>query len=56
MQTQYEWLFVNMSVTNRTVNEFDFNQLMVVYTVSIFGNRNTEHMKAVLLPITLVFV
>lgn len=37
MQTQYEWLFVSMSVTSKTVKHFGFNQTMIVYTVSIYG-------------------
>lgn len=37
MQTQYEWLFVSMSVTSKTVKHFGFSQTMIVYTVSIYG-------------------
>ncbi|XP_063338377.1 5-hydroxytryptamine receptor 3A-like [Pelmatolapia mariae] len=50
MQTQYEWLFVNMSVTNRTVNEFDFNQLMVVYTITM-KRRSVLYIANFLLPV-----
>ncbi|XP_019217787.1 5-hydroxytryptamine receptor 3E [Oreochromis niloticus] len=50
MQTQYEWLFVDMSVTNRTVNEFDFNQLMVVYTITM-KRRSVLYIANFLLPV-----
>lgn len=39
MHTQYEWLFINMSVTNKTVNHFGFNQTTIIYTVSIAKSR-----------------
>lgn len=35
LQTQYEWLFLSMSVTEKTVNHFGFNQTMIIYTVSM---------------------
>ncbi|XP_035763679.1 5-hydroxytryptamine receptor 3E-like [Neolamprologus brichardi] len=50
MQTQYEWLFVNMSVTNTTVNEFDFDQLMVVYTITM-KRRSVLYIANFLLPV-----
>lgn len=41
MHTQYEWLFINMIVTNKT-NRLDVNQTSVVYTVSISSSRDTS--------------
>lgn len=41
MHTQYEWLFINMIVTNKT-NRLNFNQTSVVYTVSIFSSRDAS--------------
>lgn len=35
MTTQYEWLFVSMTVTNKTVDMFDLKQDMLIYTVSV---------------------
>lgn len=35
MRTQYEWLFVSMTVTNKTVDMFDLKQDMLIYTVSM---------------------
>lgn len=37
IQTQYEWLFINMTVTNKTIDLFDFRQSVIIYTVSIFS-------------------
>lgn len=34
MRTQYEWLFINMTVANKTVNSFVSDQDMIIYTVS----------------------
>lgn len=34
MRTQYEWLFVNMTVTNKTIDTFHHKQDVLVYTVS----------------------
>lgn len=39
MHTQYEWLFIDMSVNNEIVEDYGFNQTVVIYTVSISGNR-----------------
>ncbi|XP_026034069.1 5-hydroxytryptamine receptor 3A-like [Astatotilapia calliptera] len=50
MQTQYEWLFINMSVTTKTVNEFDFNQLMIVYTITM-KRRSVLYIANFLLPV-----
>ncbi|KAM9716173.1 LOW QUALITY PROTEIN: uncharacterized protein ACNS7B_022270 [Menidia menidia] len=50
MQTQYEWLFVSMSVTNKTVNQFDFKQAMVVYTINM-KRRSVLYVANFLLPV-----
>lgn len=39
MRTQYEWLFINMTVTNKTVNMFGLKQDVLIYTVSDTGYR-----------------
>ncbi|TWW82258.1 Leucine-rich repeat-containing protein 59 [Takifugu flavidus] len=35
MRSQYEWLFVSMTVTNKTVDMFDLKQDMLIYTAYI---------------------
>lgn len=35
MTTQYEWLFVSMTVTNKTLDMFHLKQDMLIYTVSV---------------------
>lgn len=35
MRSQYEWLFVSMTVTNKTVNMFNLKQDVLIYTVSM---------------------
>uniref|UniRef100_A0A3Q1GUB3 5-hydroxytryptamine receptor 3A-like n=1 Tax=Acanthochromis polyacanthus TaxID=80966 RepID=A0A3Q1GUB3_9TELE len=35
MRTQYEWLFLNMKVTNKSVTTFGAEQDMIVYTISM---------------------
>ena len=37
MDTQYEWLFINITTTERIFDYFDINQSMIVYTVCICG-------------------
>lgn len=39
-QMQYEWMFMSMSITNKTVWEFGFGQIVIVYTVSISTSRS----------------
>ena len=39
MRTQYEWLFINMTVINKTVNMFGLKQDVLIYTVSVTGYR-----------------
>lgn len=36
MRTQNEWIFIGMTVVNKTGSEFGFEQDMIVYTVSRF--------------------
>lgn len=37
MGKQYEWDLINMTAKSETVNNFEFNQSMIVYTVSIYA-------------------
>ncbi|XP_005754612.1 5-hydroxytryptamine receptor 3C-like, partial [Pundamilia nyererei] len=48
MQTQYEWLFVNMSVTNRTVNDRMINHLISQITMK---RRSVLYIANFLLPV-----
>ncbi|XP_073345268.1 5-hydroxytryptamine receptor 3A-like [Pagrus major] len=50
MQSQYEWLFINMTVTNKTVNHFGYNQSMIIYTISM-KRRPILYIVNFLLPI-----
>ncbi|XP_030611145.1 5-hydroxytryptamine receptor 3A-like [Archocentrus centrarchus] len=50
MQTQYEWLFINMSVTKKTVNHFGFNQTTIVYTITM-KRRSVLYIANFLLPV-----
>ncbi|KAM4715212.1 5-hydroxytryptamine receptor 3E-like [Anableps anableps] len=50
MRTQYEWLFVSMTVTSKTVNHFGFNQTMIVYTINM-KRRSVLYIANFLLPI-----
>ncbi|XP_021173633.2 5-hydroxytryptamine receptor 3A-like [Fundulus heteroclitus] len=50
MQTQFEWLFVSMTVTNKTVNHFDFNQTMIIYTINM-KRRSVLYIANFLLPV-----
>ncbi|XP_037546867.1 5-hydroxytryptamine receptor 3A-like [Nematolebias whitei] len=50
MQTQYEWLFVSMSVTSKTVKHFGFNQTTIVYTVNM-QRRSVLYIANFLLPV-----
>ncbi|XP_030611548.1 LOW QUALITY PROTEIN: 5-hydroxytryptamine receptor 3A-like [Archocentrus centrarchus] len=49
-QLQYEWLFINMSVTKKTVQEFDFNQMVVVYTITM-RRRSVLYIASFILPV-----
>ena len=37
IRSQSEWLFINMTIISKTVDNFGINQSMLVYTVSIYG-------------------
>ncbi|XP_027884963.1 5-hydroxytryptamine receptor 3A-like [Xiphophorus couchianus] len=50
MQTQLEWLFVSMMVTNETVNHFGFNQTMIIYTINM-KRRSLLYIANFLLPV-----
>ncbi|XP_076743987.1 5-hydroxytryptamine receptor 3A-like [Maylandia zebra] len=50
MHTQYEWLFINMSVTNKTVNHFGFNQTTIIYTITM-KRRSVLYIANFLLPV-----
>ncbi|XP_043959083.1 5-hydroxytryptamine receptor 3A-like [Gambusia affinis] len=50
MQTQLEWLFVSMTVTNETVNQFGFNQTMIIYTINM-KRRAVLYIANFLLPV-----
>ncbi len=42
MQTQYEWLFIDMTVKKENVNNFGFFQSQMVYTVGVSGFRQLQ--------------
>ena len=42
IRSQSEWLLINMTITNKTVDNFELKQSMLVYTVSFYGYRHTE--------------
>uniref|UniRef100_A0A087Y485 Uncharacterized protein n=1 Tax=Poecilia formosa TaxID=48698 RepID=A0A087Y485_POEFO len=50
MQTQFEWLFLSMTVTNETVNHFGFNQTMIIYTINM-KRRSVLYIANFLLPV-----
>ncbi|XP_018521246.1 5-hydroxytryptamine receptor 3C isoform X2 [Lates calcarifer] len=50
MRTQYEWLFINMTVTRKTVNYFNFNQSMIVYTITM-RRRSALYIINFILPV-----
>ncbi|XP_039991843.1 5-hydroxytryptamine receptor 3A-like [Xiphias gladius] len=50
MRTQYEWLFINMTVTNMTVNMFGSKQDVVIYTINM-RRRSLLYIVNFLLPI-----
>lgn len=49
MHTQYEWLFINMIVTNKT-NRLNFNQTSVVYTITM-KRRSILYIVNFILPV-----
>ncbi|KAM4526746.1 5-hydroxytryptamine receptor 3A-like [Fundulus diaphanus] len=50
MRTQYEWLFINMTVTNETVTPFGYEQDTVIYTISM-KRRSILYIVNFLLPL-----
>ncbi|XP_033466547.2 5-hydroxytryptamine receptor 3A-like [Epinephelus lanceolatus] len=54
MRTQYEWLFINMTVKEKTVNNFSYNQSMIVYTIKM-RRRSVLYIANFLLPILFFF-
>ncbi|XP_008294205.1 5-hydroxytryptamine receptor 3A-like [Stegastes partitus] len=50
MRTQYEWLFLNMKVTNKSVTMFGAEQDMIVYTISM-KRRSLLYVINFLLPV-----
>ncbi|XP_034070450.1 5-hydroxytryptamine receptor 3A-like [Gymnodraco acuticeps] len=54
MQAQNEWLFIDMTVNNKTVNNFGFNQSMLVYTINM-KRRSALYIANLLVPILFFF-
>ncbi|XP_020555325.2 5-hydroxytryptamine receptor 3A-like [Oryzias latipes] len=50
IQTQYEWIFLNMTVQEKTVNHFGFNQTVIVYTITM-KRRSVLYIANFLLPV-----
>ncbi|XP_077959924.1 5-hydroxytryptamine receptor 3A-like [Gasterosteus aculeatus] len=50
MRIQYEWLFLNVTVHEKTVNNLSFNQSMIVYTITM-KRRSVLYIANFLLPI-----
>uniref|UniRef100_A0A3B3BM35 5-hydroxytryptamine receptor 3A-like n=2 Tax=Oryzias melastigma TaxID=30732 RepID=A0A3B3BM35_ORYME len=50
IQTQYEWIFLNMTVHEKTVNHFGFNQTVIVYTITM-KRRSVLYIANFLLPV-----
>ncbi|XP_047465704.1 5-hydroxytryptamine receptor 3A-like [Mugil cephalus] len=50
MRTQYEWLFINMTVTNKTVASFGFVQDVIIFTISM-KRRSILYIINFLLPV-----
>ncbi|XP_076616556.1 5-hydroxytryptamine receptor 3A-like [Chaetodon auriga] len=54
MRTQYEWLFLNMTVAKTTVSTFGYDQSMVIYTISM-RRRAVLYIVNFLLPVFFFF-
>ncbi|XP_059181179.1 5-hydroxytryptamine receptor 3A-like [Centropristis striata] len=54
MRTQSEWLFVDIKTNNKTVNNFGFNQSMLVYTITM-KRRSVLYVANFLLPVLFFF-
>ncbi|XP_038551092.1 5-hydroxytryptamine receptor 3A-like, partial [Micropterus salmoides] len=50
MRTQYEWLFINMSITNKNVSTLGIEQSMIVYTITM-KRRSLLHIVNFMLPV-----
>ncbi|RVE59818.1 hypothetical protein OJAV_G00192330 [Oryzias javanicus] len=50
IQTQYEWIFLSMTVHEKTVNHFGFNQTVIVYTITM-KRRSVLYIANFLLPV-----
>ncbi|XP_044033745.1 5-hydroxytryptamine receptor 3A-like isoform X2 [Siniperca chuatsi] len=50
MRTQYEWLFISMTVTNKTDDNFGFKQSVMVYTITM-KRRSALYIVNFLLPV-----
>ncbi|KAL3967957.1 NLR family CARD domain-containing protein 3 [Sarotherodon galilaeus] len=50
MHTQYEWLFINISVTSEIVNHFGFDQNAVIYTITM-KRRSVLYLANFILPV-----
>ncbi|XP_032430526.1 5-hydroxytryptamine receptor 3A-like [Xiphophorus hellerii] len=50
MATEFEWVFVNMSVTSSTVNHYGYNQTVVVYTITM-KRKSALYVGNFLLPV-----
>ncbi|XP_033466937.1 5-hydroxytryptamine receptor 3C-like isoform X2 [Epinephelus lanceolatus] len=54
MRTQYEWLFINISAEEKTVNNFSYNQSMIVYTIKM-RRRSVLYIINFILPVLFFF-
>ncbi|XP_037611675.1 5-hydroxytryptamine receptor 3A-like isoform X4 [Sebastes umbrosus] len=54
MRTQSEWLFHDLTMDNKTVNNFGFNQSMLVYTITM-KRRSALYIANFLLPVLFFF-
>ncbi|XP_049916746.1 5-hydroxytryptamine receptor 3A-like [Epinephelus moara] len=54
MRTQYEWLFIGMTVKEKTINNFSCNQSMIVYTITM-RRRSVLYIVNFILPVLFFF-
>ncbi|XP_028424343.1 5-hydroxytryptamine receptor 3A-like [Perca flavescens] len=54
MRTQYEWLFLSMTINIKTVNDLIYNQSMIVYTIKM-RRRSVLYIANFLVPIMFFF-
>ncbi|XP_042363255.1 5-hydroxytryptamine receptor 3A-like [Plectropomus leopardus] len=54
MRTQYEWLFISMTVKETTVNNFSYNQSMIIYTIKM-RRRSVLYIANFLVPVLFFF-